>query len=202
MRGRNMAFGLGHKTFAPLLKSSEANWRRVSESVFLKVLEDPKTLGAQAANEGLFPSVKAQVSLEIVLEAEALPAVRADVRSLSRVEALVPSQAFPQGECLFALPARIRLLACVEALVALQDLLALELFAADLAGVSVPVREDALQAPHAVPALFEAAQPASRMDALMGSQIFGRREAFSAGSVRPLRTRQHQEVHELHRTRP
>lgn len=170
--------------------------------MFLEVLEDPETLGAQAANEGLFPGVKAQVSLEIVFETEALPAVRADVRSLSRVEALVPPQAFPQGERLFTLSARVRLFARVKALVALQDLLALELFAADLADVSVAVRQDALQAPDAVPALFKAAQPTSRMDALMGSQIFGCREAFFAGSVGPLLARQHQEVHELHRTRP
>lgn len=89
------------------------------ESVFLKVLEDPKTLRAQVANEGLFTRVKAQVSLEIVFETEAFPAVWADVRSLSSVEALVPSQAFPQGKCLFTLSAGIRLFACMKALVTL-----------------------------------------------------------------------------------
>lgn len=100
-----MAFGLGHTQCLSVIGELKANWRRVSEPVFLKVLVDPKTLRAQIANEGLFTCVKAQMSLQIVFETEGFPAVRADVRSLSSVEALVSSQAFPQGKCLFTAPA-------------------------------------------------------------------------------------------------
>lgn len=63
--------------------------------MFLQVLRDPKTLGAQVARERLFTGVKAQVSLEIVFETEGLSAVRTVVRSFSGVKSLVPSQALP-----------------------------------------------------------------------------------------------------------
>lgn len=128
------------------------------------------------------------MSLQIVFETEGFSAVRADVRSLSSVEALVPSQAFPQGKCLFTAPARIRLFACMKSLVSLQNLLAFELLAADLAGISMSVCENTLQAPNAIPALFKAAQPTSRMDTLMGSQVFGCRETFYVGTVWFVRT--------------
>ncbi len=72
----------------------------------------------------------------------------------------------------------------MKSLVSLQDLLAFELLAADLAGISMSACENTLQAPNSIPALFKAAQPTSRMDTLMGSQVFGCREAFSVGTVR------------------
>lgn len=73
----------------------------------------------------------------------------------------------------------------MKALVSFQDLPAFELFAADLADERVAAREDPLKTPNAVTALRKAAESASRMGILMGSQIFVSRRAFTAGTVCP-----------------
>ena len=171
----------------------------------LQILEGPVALRAQCAGVGPFPGVEAQVGLQVVLEPEALAAVRASVRPLARVEAQVPAEALAQREGLVAEGARVRLLAGVEALVPPQDLAPLKVLAADLAGhrATGHRRRDAMQPPHAIATVAEAAQPAARVEALVGTQVLGPGEAFGAHRANPLSAgaRQKPHVDQLHRAR-
>lgn len=153
--------------------------------MFVQVLLDPEAFGAEGAGEGLLPCVEAQMALQVFSESEALAAVQAAVGSLSGVEPLVTPHALAQREGFSAAGAGVRPLARVETFVSPQDLPPLELLAADLAAERVPVRRVPLQAPHAVLARGEAAQPPSRVGALVGAEVFGRGGGVAPGRGPP-----------------